>query len=167
MTVRQGQRLLREAFKQLLRHGLSLDGRQLKPARVEVMRGKELQFTLNEGRNRQIRRMCELVGLKVVGLKRVRIGRVGDLAAFDIRTELPALGAPPGACPALLAGLDSAPLLNAPMPLQLHPRGGAILRLLGLPESLLAVKDPYDPAQRPPGVGLHDGVDRSGNVVTA
>ena len=36
---------------------------------------------LREGKKRQIRRMCELVGLKVVGLKRVRIGRVslGDL----------------------------------------------------------------------------------------
>ena len=31
---------------------------------------------LREGKKRQIRRMCELVGLKVVGLKRVRIGRV-------------------------------------------------------------------------------------------
>ena len=64
-----------------LRHGLSLDGRQLKPARVEVMRGKELQFILNEGRNRQIRRMCELVGLTVKDLFRVRIGplRLGGL----------------------------------------------------------------------------------------
>ena len=33
-------------------------------------------MVLNEGKKRQIRRMCELVGLKVVGLKRVRIGQV-------------------------------------------------------------------------------------------
>ena len=40
-----------------------------------------MHFILKEGRKRQIRRMCELVGLKVVGLKRVRIGNVklGDL----------------------------------------------------------------------------------------
>jgi len=65
----------------LLNHGLSLDGRQLKPARVRWQNTDQLQFVLKEGRKRQIRRMCELVGLKVVGLKRVRIGGValGDL----------------------------------------------------------------------------------------
>jgi 23S rRNA pseudouridine2604 synthase len=59
-----------------LRHGLSLDGRPLKPARVDWQNPEQLRFVLTEGRKRQIRRMCELVGLKVVGLKRVRIGRV-------------------------------------------------------------------------------------------
>ena len=59
-----------------LRHGLSLDGRALKPARVDWQNPEQLRFVLTEGRKRQIRRMCELVGLKVVGLKRVRIGRV-------------------------------------------------------------------------------------------
>lgn len=59
-----------------LRHGLSLDGRTLKPAQVEWQNDDQLRFVLREGRKRQIRRMCELVGLKVVGLKRVRIGRV-------------------------------------------------------------------------------------------
>ncbi|HEY5929457.1 MAG TPA: pseudouridylate synthase, partial [Burkholderiales bacterium] len=41
----------------------------------------QLRFILHEGKKRQIRRMCELVGLKVTGLKRIRIGRVklGDL----------------------------------------------------------------------------------------
>jgi 23S rRNA pseudouridine2604 synthase len=60
----------------LLRHGLSLDGRTLKPARVERLKDNQLRFVLREGRKRQIRRMCELVGLRVVGLRRVRIGRV-------------------------------------------------------------------------------------------
>ncbi|MFD0668679.1 pseudouridine synthase [Ramlibacter sp. MAHUQ-53] len=60
----------------LLRHGLSLDGQALKPARVDWQNPEQLRFVLKEGRKRQIRRMCELVGLKVVGLKRVRIGRV-------------------------------------------------------------------------------------------
>jgi 23S rRNA pseudouridine2604 synthase len=36
----------------------------------------QLRFVLREGRKRQIRRMCELVGLHVVGLKRVRMGRI-------------------------------------------------------------------------------------------
>lgn len=58
----------------LLRHGLELDGRKLKPAEVEVIADQRLRFVLHEGRNRQIRRMCDLVGLKVVDLFRVRIG---------------------------------------------------------------------------------------------
>jgi len=60
----------------LLNHGLALDGRRLRPAKVSWQNADQLRFVLKEGRKRQIRRMCELVGLKVVGLKRVRIGRV-------------------------------------------------------------------------------------------
>jgi 23S rRNA pseudouridine2604 synthase len=59
-----------------LQHGLELDGVQLKPAKVSWANEDQLRFVLREGRKRQIRRMCELVGLKVVGLKRVRIGRI-------------------------------------------------------------------------------------------
>ena len=59
-----------------LRHGLSLDGQALKPARVTWQNPEQLRVVLTEGKKRQIRRMCELVGLKVVGLKRVRIGKV-------------------------------------------------------------------------------------------
>ncbi|MBB3179927.1 pseudouridine synthase [Variovorax sp. Sphag1AA] len=59
-----------------LRHGLSLDGQALKPARVDWQNPEQLRFVLTEGKKRQIRRMCELVGLKVVGLKRIRIGNV-------------------------------------------------------------------------------------------
>ena len=61
---------------QLLRHGLSLDGQALKAAHVEWQNPEQLRFVLTEGKKRQIRRMCELVGLKVVGLKRVRVGHV-------------------------------------------------------------------------------------------
>jgi 23S rRNA pseudouridine2604 synthase len=60
----------------LLRYGLSLDGRKLKPARVSWVNARQLRFVLTEGRKRQIRRMCELVGLHVTALKRVRIGKV-------------------------------------------------------------------------------------------
>jgi 23S rRNA pseudouridine2604 synthase len=65
----------------LLNHGLSLDGVKLRQAKVNWINDDQLHFILKEGRKRQIRRMCELVGLKVVGLKRVRIGNVklGDL----------------------------------------------------------------------------------------
>jgi len=64
-----------------LRHGLSLDGKPLKLAQVEWQNPEQLRFILREGKKRQIRRMCELVGLKVTALKRVRMGRVklGDL----------------------------------------------------------------------------------------
>ena len=60
----------------LLNHGLSLDEKVLKPAKVAWQNEDQLRFVLREGKKRQIRRMCELVGLKVVGLKRIRIGRV-------------------------------------------------------------------------------------------
>ncbi len=60
----------------LLNHGLSLDDKVLRPAKVTWQNEDQLKFVLKEGRKRQIRRMCELVGLKVVGLKRVRIGQV-------------------------------------------------------------------------------------------
>ena len=59
-----------------LRHGLSLDDQPLKPAQVDWMNPEQLRFILKEGKKRQIRRMCEQVGLHVVGLKRIRIGNV-------------------------------------------------------------------------------------------
>jgi 23S rRNA pseudouridine2604 synthase len=76
----EGERLSAEGL-QRLNHGLELDGEALRPARVEWVNDDQLRFVLVEGKKRQIRRMCEAVGLKVTGLKRVRIGRVmlGDL----------------------------------------------------------------------------------------
>jgi 23S rRNA pseudouridine2604 synthase len=72
---------LSEAGLARLNFGLSLDGQPLKRAEVRWQNQDQLRFVLREGKKRQIRRMCELVGLKVVGLKRVRIGqiRLGDL----------------------------------------------------------------------------------------
>jgi 23S rRNA pseudouridine2604 synthase len=67
---------LDDAGLAMLRHGLTLDDRPLLPARVEWINPQQLRFILMEGRKRQIRRMCDLVGLKVTGLKRVRIGKV-------------------------------------------------------------------------------------------
>lgn len=67
---------LPDADLRLLNHGLSLDGKKLLPAKVRWQNEDQLSFILREGKKRQIRRMCEAVGLKVIGLKRVRIGRV-------------------------------------------------------------------------------------------
>ena len=76
-----------EGVLQRLRHGLSLDDQPLKPAQVEWQNPEQLRFVLTEGKKRQIRRMCEQVGLKVVGLKRIRMGRVtlGQLPAGQWR----------------------------------------------------------------------------------
>ncbi|VVE32705.1 pseudouridine synthase [Pandoraea cepalis] len=71
----------------LLRHGLELDDQPLKPAQVEWQNPEQLRFVLKEGKKRQIRRMCELVGLHVTGLKRVRMGRItlGNLPVGEWR----------------------------------------------------------------------------------
>ncbi|KZE35082.1 pseudouridine synthase [Crenobacter luteus] len=82
---------LSEDGLRLLNHGLSLDGEKLKPAKVSWQNQDQLRFVLQEGKKRQIRRMCEQVGLKVVGLKRIRIGRVklSDLPAGQWRYLAP------------------------------------------------------------------------------
>jgi 23S rRNA pseudouridine2604 synthase len=78
---------LPDADLRRLNHGLSLDGKKLLPAKVRWQNDDQLNFILREGKKRQIRRMCEAVGLKVLGLKRVRIGRVtlGDLPSGQWR----------------------------------------------------------------------------------
>jgi 23S rRNA pseudouridine2604 synthase len=78
--VRVQGELSQDGLKRL-NHGLSLDGQALRPAEVDWMNEDQLRFVLREGKKRQIRRMCEMVGLRVVGLKRIRIGNVllGDL----------------------------------------------------------------------------------------
>jgi 23S rRNA pseudouridine2604 synthase len=72
---------LPEASLALLCNGLELDGEALRPALVEWVNDDQLRFVLRQGKKRQIRRMCEAVGMQVLGLKRVRIGKVmlGDL----------------------------------------------------------------------------------------
>ena len=78
--VRVDGNVTEDALK-LLNYGLSLDGIPLKKAIVTRLNNEQLRFVLRQGKKRQIRRMCEQVGLKVVGLKRVRIGeiRLGSL----------------------------------------------------------------------------------------
>ncbi len=74
-----------------LRHGLTLDNRSLKPAKIDLLAPQRLRFTLTEGRNRQIRRMCEAVDLLVVDLLRVRIGplKLGELPESRWRPMAP------------------------------------------------------------------------------
>lgn len=60
----------------LLNYGLSLDGEKLLPAKVTLLEDGRLNFILKQGKKRQIRRMCELVGLRVIALKRIRIGKI-------------------------------------------------------------------------------------------
>tara|TARA_B100000586_G_scaffold59156_1_gene40628 strand:+ start:351 stop:1079 length:729 start_codon:yes stop_codon:yes gene_type:complete len=65
-----------ESALDTLREGLELDGKKLRKADVVQNKSDQLRFVLTEGRNRQIRRMCELVGLEVVSLTRTRIGNI-------------------------------------------------------------------------------------------
>ena len=74
-----------------LTFGLELDGKPLKRAKVKQLNSEQLQIILREGKKRQIRRMCEAVGLHVSGLKRVRVGelRLGKLEEGQWRFVLP------------------------------------------------------------------------------
>jgi len=67
--------LTKEIIKRL-EFGLYLDDQPLKPVKILIVKPNLLSFTLKEGKKRQIRRMCDLVGLRVTGLKRIRVGRV-------------------------------------------------------------------------------------------
>ena len=71
--------------------GLSLDGKSLKPCKVDWLEEGLLRISLTEGRYRQIRRMCAMVGLSVVSLKRVKIANatLGGLPMGKWRTVRP------------------------------------------------------------------------------
>ena len=60
-----------------LRAPMELDGYRLQPVTVKKLAPDTIQMNLYEGRNRQIRRMCEAAGLKVIRLQRVAIGDLG------------------------------------------------------------------------------------------
>ena len=80
VATAEGRPVADDAFARLC-HGIELDGEALRPAQVDWLNEDQLRFVLTQGKKRQIRRMCEAVGLQVLGLKRVRIGAVmlGDL----------------------------------------------------------------------------------------
>ena len=70
---------------------MELDGYSLRPIGLRSLSADRLEITLWEGRNRQIRRMCEQVGLKISRLCRVAIGKLtlGDLPLGKWRTLTP------------------------------------------------------------------------------
>jgi 23S rRNA pseudouridine2604 synthase len=76
VTYTGAERSLPPDKLKLLNFGLSIDGEKLKPAKVEWINDDQLRFILKEGKKRQIRKMCEQVGLQVNGLKRVRVGKL-------------------------------------------------------------------------------------------
>lgn len=83
-----------------LAHGIVLDGRRTRPAKVRLLHAVEagrepygvIELVLREGRNRQVRRMCEAIGHPVVALRRTRIGHIGaaGLRPGQIRDLTPA-----------------------------------------------------------------------------
>lgn len=76
--------------------GIELDGKKTAPAKAKVVGGEEgrsvIELTIYEGRNREIRRMCEALGLEVARLSRVAVGnlKLGSLHPGEYRTLLPA-----------------------------------------------------------------------------
>jgi 23S rRNA pseudouridine2605 synthase len=70
-----------------LREGVALGDGTTAPARVRSRGGGEIEVTIHEGRNRQVRRMCEAVGHRVLELERIAFGplRLGDLAPGEHR----------------------------------------------------------------------------------
>ncbi len=74
--VRVSGHLTPENLKRLQDGSMVIEGRRLLPAKVEWVNQDQLRFVLREGMKRQIRKMCQEVGLKVLALKRVRIGHV-------------------------------------------------------------------------------------------
>jgi 23S rRNA pseudouridine2605 synthase len=87
---------VRERAITALRSGVELDDGRTSPARVTRLAPDRLEITIHEGRKRQIKRMCEAVGHRVLELQRVRFGplRLGDVKPgtyrrlTDIETDL-------------------------------------------------------------------------------
>ncbi len=91
-----------QSFRNHMSRGVTIQGRRTKPSRVERVGLTQFRIILTEGRNRQIRRMCQTLGYRVVRLHRVRImhitinglreGEWKDLSAGERRDLLHAVG---------------------------------------------------------------------------
>lgn len=70
-----------EAKLQTVRTGIEIDGRLTAPAKIAIIKKRDklnttVQITIHEGRNRQVRKMCEAIGNPVITLQRIAIGKV-------------------------------------------------------------------------------------------
>ena len=63
-------------FLRRLQSGVEIGGRKTLPAKVDKISERKFTLTITEGKNRQVRRMCEDLGYKVIKLVRTRIGRL-------------------------------------------------------------------------------------------
>jgi 23S rRNA pseudouridine2605 synthase len=101
--VRVAPSPLREPALRRLREGVELEDGTTAPAKVRRLGSDTLELTIHEGRNRQIKRMCEAVGHRVVALERTRFGplALGDLESGGSRrlsaAEVERLRKAPGA----------------------------------------------------------------------
>jgi 23S rRNA pseudouridine2605 synthase len=82
---------IREDALRALRTGVELEDGVTAPARVSRVKSDTLEITIHEGRKRQVKRMCEHVGHRVVELQRIRFGPLllGDLAIGAVRKLSP------------------------------------------------------------------------------
>jgi len=82
---------LSESAQKALRSGVIIEGRKTYPAEVRILRKGQkttlFHLTIHEGRNRQVRKMCEAVGYPVLSLQRVAIGKLklGELKLGEYR----------------------------------------------------------------------------------
>jgi 23S rRNA pseudouridine2605 synthase len=81
-----------ERAMRALRDGVELDDGRTAPARARVIEPGVIEIAIHEGRNRQVRRMCEVIGHRVVGLRRTSFGPLllGRLGSGDARRLTPA-----------------------------------------------------------------------------
>lgn len=80
-------REIEEKDMDALKYGVVIDGKRTAPAKVKRVDKKEIRIAIFEGRNRQIRKMVEILGYNVISLKRVKIGELslGHLQVGDYR----------------------------------------------------------------------------------
>ncbi len=80
-------REIEEKDMDALKYGVVIDGKRTAPAKVKRVDKKEIRIAIFEGRNRQIRKMVEILGYNVISLKRVKIGELslGNLQVGDYR----------------------------------------------------------------------------------
>ena len=75
--------IVQDSEVKMLKNGVIIEDYKTKPAKVKILKTdiekniSRLEITIHEGKNRQIRKMCEAVGRKVLALHRSKIGKIG------------------------------------------------------------------------------------------